>query len=112
MAELLKSGSAASVQENVRKKLEVADGITGPWIILDNQINRLAVDLIVNGGSGFFETTNDGAGASLNPPTAVGIQWPQGVVTANTTAWTVGVFAIRLVSVSGPITGFLNGVYN
>ena len=100
----------ASKIENDRITIEVGDGETSDWYILDHEIEQLVCDLVPDGGaSGRFETTNDIAGV-VQTDDAVGIAWPDGDVAVATNGLCSGVVAIRLVSASGICKAYLNGV--
>lgn len=105
--EYLTSTSPGS--SNIVKTLEVANGVTGDWIIFPNDMREIGVDLIPS-GTAKIQTSNDIDGIKAGTVTA--IDWDDGEITTPLGRTCIGVRAMRLVSISGAAKAYIDGVIN
>ena len=90
--------------ENNEKAWEYEDSLAAPsngnTVLVPAGINGISVTLDITAGSGKIQTTTDLL-ATVKTGTPVWIDWPLGVVAADTQDWVRPVAAIRQVNAAG-----------
>lgn len=91
------------------KKLTVTAGQTSDWYLVPSQTGVISVELLPGAGAtAVVETTNDIEGAIAG--TAIGMEWDFGQVSNNTDGYARGKKCVRVRSIAGDATLFINAV--